>query len=75
MATLNLEDLERLAGGGCQVPGCTHPHSGALYVHARCHLGAGNEVSYVLGSGVLRIACRVCKKVIAEVAVAPEVPP
>ena len=55
---------------GCGMPNCTHDHS-TLYLNARCHTGRGVEVAYVKAEKLLRVRCRVCKKLVAEVAVAP----
>lgn len=60
--------------------GCGHVHAdgevcgngGALYLHGRCHPGAGNEVRYA--DGTLTIRCRVCKGHVADVAVASGLP-
>ena len=74
MATVGRAELDRLAAGGCQHPGCDHAgHAGEpLYLHQRCHLGARVEVSYRHGSGVLRIVCAACHEVVVEVRVAGE---
>lgn len=65
--------LDDVAAFGCQMPGCDHKnHDNTFFLHARCHPAADAEVSYTAGSGVLKVACRVCSKVIAEVKVAEE---
>jgi hypothetical protein len=70
---LNRTDLERAAISGCEVPLCDHQnHDGTIYLHGICHLGAHRDVSYTRGSGVVRIACAICKKLIAEIKVAEE---
>jgi len=71
---LTKEDLERMSKAGCQVPGCQHDHPQILYIHARCHLGGRIEVSYTGGDGFLRIACRECGQIIADIAVAEKRP-
>ena len=64
-------DLDRLAAGGCQSPGCDHSaHDNTVFLHARCHPSAPTYCSYEAGSGVLRITCSVCRKPVASVAVA-----
>ena len=64
---LTKEVLDRMV---CQVPGCAHDtHDGRLFLHGRCHISKGVDVCYTVGSGVLRIACVQCKKLVAEVAV------
>lgn len=54
-----------LIGQGCDLHGGP---SGELFLHGRCHPSAGTRVSY--RDGVLNIRCRVCKALIADVAVA-----
>jgi len=54
----------------CEVPDCTHEDHSTLYIHGRCHMNAGNEVSYNKLTGLLTIACKECKKRIAQIAVA-----
>lgn len=51
---------------------CPHD-SGPLFIHGRCHMGAGNEVEY--RDGVLYIRCRECKAQVVDVAVAPRLVP
>jgi hypothetical protein len=48
----------------CGVPGCEDP----LYMHSKCHPEAPTWARYF--DGVLTIECSVCRKVIAEFAVA-----
>lgn len=60
---------EELNQGGCGSPGCTHDHT-VLYLHARCHPSAGGRVSYDKRTGNIRIVCRRCEDLIAEIAVA-----
>jgi hypothetical protein len=70
---LNRTDLERAVLSGCQVPLCDHKnHERTLYLHGRCHLGAKVDVSYTSGSGVVRIACAICEKLISQIKVADE---
>jgi hypothetical protein len=70
------EVLDALVARGCGVADCDHAHHAEpLFLHARCHLDGRIEVSYRHGSGVLRIGCRECGKVIAQVAVAYGDPP
>lgn len=65
------KELDRMAAGGCQSPDCDHKeHGDTFFLHGRCHVGGQIEVSYRAGSGVLRVGCRECGKVIALVAVA-----
>jgi hypothetical protein len=68
MSGLCIEDLERIASGGCQVEGCKNDHPHEFFFHARCHPTAGTWVSYK--EGTLTIICRECRKLVAEVAVA-----
>jgi hypothetical protein len=72
---LNRIDLERAVLSGCEVPLCDHKNherTRTLYLHGRCHLGAKVDVSYTSGSGVVLVACAICKKLIAEIKVADE---
>jgi len=61
--------------GGCQSPGCTHKDHGTLFLHGRCHLKADVEVSYTKDSGEILVACAVCQKEIARIAVARQTLP
>ena len=61
-----------MAAGGCETPGCKHEDHGNLYLHGRCHIRARTEVSYAIGTGVIRVACAECHKLIAEIKVAEE---
>jgi hypothetical protein len=54
---------------GCQAPGCTHVNHPVMYLHPRCHVSAGTRVEYHR-DGVLRIRCRKCDSLVANVAVA-----
>lgn len=47
-------------------------HDNTFFLHARCHIRGRVEVSYTAGSGILKVACRECGKVIADVKVAEE---
>lgn len=61
--------LDLAAAAGCQVPGCSHDHDKEIFIHPRCHPGAGLSASYKQGSGVLRLSCRRCDRFIVDVAV------
>lgn len=53
----------------CGIPDCTSEHEGEpIYLHGRCHMGAGNEVEYL--DGVLSIRCVRCKKEVGRIKVA-----
>lgn len=66
---MHKSDLERAVAEGCEVPGCTHPHSEhGIFLAARCHPGSGVDVGYL--NGVLQIVCYVCDEPIVSVAVA-----
>jgi hypothetical protein len=67
-----LEDLEAAIANGCTAPDCKHEHDPVedIYFHQRCHAGAGVEVCYHKGSGVLTFNCRICHSPIITVAVA-----
>lgn len=67
---LTKRELDEMATGGCQSPGCNHEdHDHGIIFHGRCHEGGDIEASYKVGSGILVIACRVCQKVIAKIGV------
>lgn len=59
------QDMDRLQ---CGVPGCTDQHEGPVFLHAKCHMGAGTRVSYRFG--ILDVRCRKCESLVAQVAVA-----
>ena len=67
MKVLTRADLDH---AHCGVSGCTTEHAGgdSLFLHGRCHVGAGSEVEYV--DGMLHVRCRVCKKGVALIQVA-----
>lgn len=54
-------DLEAMVCTACQC------QSSTLYFHSRCHPDAPSWVSY--HAGVITVACSVCDKVVATVAV------
>lgn len=58
-----------LDAAGCETPNCGHDHT-VLYLYSRCHGSAGQRVSYDKRTGSIRIVCRKCEAVVAEVAVA-----
>lgn len=65
--------LDMTSLSGCGKPGCTHStHS--FFFHARCHPGAGVEVKYTYGTGVIQMFCRECKMLVGEVEVARNYP-
>lgn len=64
------DELDKMAAHGCAVPGCNHAdHDGTIFLHGRCHIKGRLEVSYTIRSGVLKVACRECGWVVANVAV------
>jgi len=63
------EDMDQVVMGGCSSPDCTDPHVKNMFIHGKCHTGAGNEVEY--NEGVLHIRCLECKKPIADFPVQP----
>jgi hypothetical protein len=71
---LHFEDLEKGIEHGCQKPGCTHEHDSTLFFLSRCHPEGQAEVSYTKGTGELLVACGICHKEIARVAVARREP-
>jgi hypothetical protein len=54
---------------GCGMPNCTHDHS-VLFLHARCHVGAGTEAEYEKATGILTIRCIWCKKLVTRLKIA-----
>ena len=61
--------MDRIFARGCGVEGCGHDHgSEPMFIHQRCHPGAGLEASYA--KGVVVIACLRCKSPIVSVKVA-----
>jgi hypothetical protein len=68
---VNRDDLDSLALQGCSIEGCDHKgQEKPFFLHARCHIKARLEVSYLYNTGVLVLQCGVCRKTVAEVAVA-----
>lgn len=71
--TLTREKLDGMACSECGKdlgdPVHKEGHDRRLWLHGRCHPSAGSRVSYL--DGVVTVACRQCKKLIAELAVAP----
>lgn len=65
------KQLDDALAGGCTEPGCGCD-AGVLYLHPAC-CRAPVEVSYRRGSGVLRIGCSACHKVVGMIAVAEEI--
>ncbi len=62
--------LDLIAAHGCESPGCNHEGHDTIFMHARCHVRGGVEVSYQRGTGVLQVACAKCHKIIGEIKVA-----
>lgn len=63
------KELDEATLSGCDVPGCDCA-TGPMYFHCKAHNGGPIEVSYVPGSGVLEVECRLCKKRILAVKLA-----
>lgn len=71
MKPFTKEDLDAASLSGCGNPGCTHStHS--FYIHSKCHVDAGLDVSYTHDSGSLHITCRECGQPIIDVVVAKD---
>lgn len=62
--------LDEMTAHGCSLPDCRHDDHGVLFLHGRCHMQGRIEVSYRNGSGVLRVGCKECGKLIANIRVA-----
>ena len=60
-------DLDR---AHCETPGCGHTEHGPLFLHQRCHTGAGKTVAYM--DGIVTVTCKKCDAFIAAIAVAHE---
>ena len=56
----------QLDAHGC---GCGHDH-GIMYIHSRCHTGAGVDAIYLKGAGAIHFVCRECKDTVIYVKVA-----
>ena len=63
------KELEDLCGMGCVLEKCDHSHE-VLFFTARCHPGAGIDVSYQGGTGFISVTCHKCKSHIMKVKVA-----
>jgi hypothetical protein len=68
---LTKEDLDAMTKEGCGVEGCNNCGD-VMFLHSRCHVGGPIEVSYRHRSGVLRVGCKKCGAVIAQIAVAED---
>lgn len=65
LAVLELEGkIDELCGN----PLCPINHHYSL--EPDCHLGAGCDVAYFKGTGVLTVSCHQCQKLVAEVRIA-----
>jgi hypothetical protein len=62
---------KQLDAAGCGVPNCGHDHT-VIFLHGACHPNAGTWASYNKLTGRLTIACKRCKKLVAEVKVADQ---
>jgi hypothetical protein len=67
MQALTADSMNRMR---CENPNCGHDHS-VLYLNASCHPKAGVEVRYTKATAILTLECKKCKKVVADIAVAP----
>jgi len=68
-------DFDLAAAAGCEVPGCTHKDHDELFLHPKCHPGAGIQVSYKRGAGFMRLCCNRCKRHIVDVLLADPLSP
>lgn len=66
---LSREELDRATFHGCSAKDCEHD-AATIYLQADCHPSGKIEVSYRHGSGVLRIGCKECGRLITKVKVA-----
>lgn len=67
------EDIQKALEGGCHGEGCTHDHS-CLIMHSNCHFHEPTIVVLLKDKPFLLVACDVCKKPIAFIAVASRPP-
>jgi hypothetical protein len=70
---LHHEDIQEILNRGCEAPGCTHDHS-TLIMHSRCHFNAPTIVVFLKDRPYLLVACDVCKKPLAFIAIASRPP-
>lgn len=59
---------DRLDRMGCHDCGDADHAEQGMFIHGKCHPGAGNDVCY--RNGRIHVACRECKKPIVAIAVA-----
>ncbi len=69
---LTLADMERIAADACGHPGCKGDHDHTRFLHPKCHMSAGTWASYTAGTGVLKIVCKKCRRVVCEIVVGTE---
>ena len=62
---------EDLALIGCGTPGCQTQHD-LIYLYAACHSSKKLYLGYDKKKGLLQMRCAVCRKLVAEIAVAEE---
>jgi hypothetical protein len=76
MSIIYKEDLLKLMEKGCSDPECKGPHAqhDHMTLIQQCHPGKGTVVGFCRNEGILIIACKVCKRVSANVAVAERSP-
>jgi hypothetical protein len=55
----------------CASPRCDHADCAELYLHSGCHTAKPTWARYAKSRGVLVIVCAECKRVVAEIQVAP----
>jgi hypothetical protein len=55
----------------CQIPGCDHTGHDGLFLHSACHPDIPTWAEYQVKTGMLRVTCADCQRLIAEIAVAP----
>lgn len=65
---LTQQELNKM---GCGVENCGHDHS-ELFLKQRCHIHKGCDVKYIKATGLLRVMCRQCHRLVAEIKVADD---
>ena len=77
MSGLTMKDLDQAALHGCQMCGEEHAantdHPAQIFIRQRCHPHARIDISYMHGSGTLRLECAECHAVVVNIAVRVEI--
>lgn len=63
---MKLDEFFAGAAGGCQAPGCTHPHESVVMSPA-CHKGSATFIEADAKKRTFKITCSTCNKVVVTV--------